>query len=234
MKIFLIFIVIFFSLSLYSEFLTYDKVFTNLKGIKHYDNKNFEESEKKFSENSINYPKDSQLHFNQGNAQYKNGKLEEAENAYSMALRDESFKNKSKVYQNLGNVKFQQKDLKNAINNYRNALIEDPCNEDARYNYELAARLMNRQQNQKQQQSKDDKKKKDKQKEQQEKQQQQQDQQQKKDEEQELKKQEQQKKDQKKEDAEKMLKALLQKEKEEMKKEKQKLNIDKAKKGKYW
>ena len=42
------------------------------------------------------------------------------------------------------------------------------------------------------------------------------------------------KKDQKKEDAEKMLQALLQKEKEEMKKEKQKMNVDKAKRGKYW
>ena len=114
---------------------------------------------------------------------------------------------------------------------YRNALIEDPANEDARYNYELTARLMNRQQQQKQQ-SKDDKEKKDKQKEQQENQQKQQQDQQQKEEEQQ--KQEQQKKDQKKEDAEKMLKALLQKEKEEMKKEKAKLNIDKAKKGKYW
>lgn len=223
MRNLLIFLFILISFNLFAEVLTYDKVFTNLKGIKFYNNDNFEESEKKFSENSINYPKDSQLHFNQGNAQYKNGKLEEAENAYSMTLRDENFKDKSKAYQNLGNVKFQQKDLKNAINNYRNALIENPSNEDARYNYELTARLMNRQQQQKQQ-SKDDKEKKDEQKEQQ-----QQDQQQKKDEEQ-----EQQKKDQKKEDAEKMLKALLQKEKEEMKKEKAKLNIDKAKKGKYW
>ncbi|MCK4312254.1 MAG: hypothetical protein KAW88_05920 [Candidatus Cloacimonetes bacterium] len=223
MRNLLIFLFILISFNLFAEVLTYDKVFTNLKGIKFYNNDNFEESEKKFSENSINYPKDSQLHFNQGNAQYKNGKLEEAENAYSMTLRDENFKDKSKAYQNLGNVKFQQKDLKNAINNYRNALIENPSNEDARYNYELTARLMNRQQQQKQQ-SKDDKEKKDEQKEQQ-----QQDQQQKKDEEQ-----EQQKKDQKKEDAEKMLKALLQKEKEEMKKEKQKLSVDKTRSGKYW
>jgi len=42
------------------------------------------------------------------------------------------------------------------------------------------------------------------------------------------------KKDQKKEDAEKMLNALLAKEKEEMKKEKMKMNVDKAKKGRYW
>ncbi|MCK4655158.1 MAG: tetratricopeptide repeat protein [Candidatus Cloacimonetes bacterium] len=231
MKIGLIIILLIISCSLYSEFLTYDKVFTNLKGIKYYDNENFEDSEKKFIENSVNYPKDSQLHFNQGNAQYKNGKFEEAENAYSIALRDKNFKDKSKAYQNLGNVKFQQKDLKNAINNYRNALIEDPANEDARYNYELTARLMNRQQQQKQQ-SKDDKEKKDEQKEQQQQDQQQKEEKKEKEQEQQMK--EQQKKDQKKEDAEKMLKALLQKEKEEMKKEKAKLNIDKAKKGKYW
>lgn len=243
-KILFIFLTVSFlsvSVILSAEILTYDKAIQNMKGIKHYDKNNFQDSEKKFSDNAIRYPDDSRLHFNQGNAQYKNGKLEDAEHSYNLTLKNQDFNEKSKALQNLGNVKFQQKDYKNAIKNYRDALIEDPQNMDARYNYELAARLLQRQQQEKQQQNKNDEnkdqEKKEQQKDQQQQQDQQDDQQKQKQEEKEEQKQEQQqdmKKDQKKEDAEKMLKALLQKEKEEMKKEKQKMNVDKAKHGKYW
>ena len=220
-----------------ADILTYGKAIQNLKGIKDYDKENYQDSEKKFSDNAIRYPDDSRLHFNQGNAQYKNGKLEDAEHSYNLTLKNQEFNERSKALQNLGNVKFQQKDYKNAIGNYRDALIEDPQNMDARYNYELAARMLQRQQQEKQQQNKNDENKDQEKKEQQKDQQQQQDDQQKQQQDkQEQQKQEQQdmKKDQKKEDAEKMLKALLQKEKEEMKKEKEKLNVDRTKTGKYW
>jgi tetratricopeptide (TPR) repeat protein len=221
-----------------AEILTYDKAIQNLKGIKYYNKDSFQDSEKKFSDNAIRYPDDSRLHFNQGNAQYKNGKLEDAEHSYNLTLKNQDFHERSKALHNLGNVKFQQKDYKKAIGNYRDALIEDPQNMDARYNYELAARMLQRQQQEKQQQNKNDENKDQEKKEQQKDQQQdQQDDQQKQQEDKEQQqKQEQQdmKKDQKKEDAEKMLKALLQKEKEEMKKEKRKMNVDKVKRGKYW
>ena len=227
------------SVILSAEILTYDKAIQNMKGIKHYDKNNFQDSEKKFSDNAIRYPDDSRLHFNQGNAQYKNGKLEDAEHSYNLTLKNQDFNERSKALQNLGNVKFQQKDYKKAIEHYRNSLIEDPHNMDARYNYELAARMLQRQQQEKQQQNKNDENKDQEKKEQQKDQQQdqqddQQKQQQDKQEQQQNEQQQDMKKEQKKEDAEKMLKALLQKEKEEMKKEKQKMNVDKAKRGKYW
>lgn len=233
--------------TLFSDVVNYDKVIRNLKGVKSYEKEDFENSEDNFERNAIKYPKDSRLHFNQANAQVKNGLLEEAEQNYKLALNNEKFTDRSKALQNLGNVKFLQKDYKNAIKNYRDALVEDPQNLDARYNYELAARMLQRQQEQKQQQkqNKDDSDDKDEEKEKQEQQQQKQEKQddeqkdkqqkqeeQKQDEKQ--KSQEQKLKEQKKEDAEKMLKALLQKEKEEMKKEKEKMNVDRTKTGKYW
>lgn len=221
---------------LFSDVVNYDKVIRNLKGVKSYEKEDFESSEDNFKRNAIKYPKDSRLHFNQANAQVKNGMLEDAEQNYKLALNNEKFKDRSKALQNLGNVKFLQKDYKNAIKNYRDALVEDPQNLDARYNYELAARMLQRQQEQKQQQqSSDDQENKDEEKEKQEKQQQQQqdeqddeqkEKQQKQDEQKQdekQKSQEQKLKEQKKEDAEKMLKALLQKEKEEMKKEKREI-----------
>jgi len=233
--------------TLFSDIVSYDKIIRNLKGVKSYEKEDFEISEDNFKRNSIKYPKDARLLFNQANAQVKNGLLEEAEQNYKLALNNEKFKDRSRALQNLGNVKFLQKDYKNAIKNYRDALVENSQNLDARYNYELAARMLQRQQEQKQQQqSSDDQENKDEEKEKQEQQQQQQqdkqddeqkEKQQKRDEQKQNEKektQEQKLKEQKKEDAEKMLKALLQKEKEEMKKEKEKMNIDRTKTGKYW
>lgn len=232
--------------TLFSDVVNYDKVIRNLKGVKSYDKEDFENSEENFKRNAIKYPKDPRLHFNQANAQVKIGMLEEAEQNYKLALNNDQFKDRSKALQNLGNAKFLQKDYKNAIKNYRDALVEDPQNFDARYNYELAAKMLQRQQQQKQQQeqNKDDKNDKDEEKEKQNQQQQQdkqedqqKDEQQKQDEkkqDEQQKSQEQKLKEQKKEDAEKMLKALLQKEKEEMEKEKQKMNVDRTKTGKYW
>ena len=245
MKILLIISIIFISFSLFAEVLNYDKVITNLKGIKEFEKENFTDSEKEFSKNSINHPRDGRLHFNLGNSHYKNGKLEDAENDYNLALKDKDFTNKSSISHTLGNVKFQQQDYKNAIVNYRNSLIENPENNDARHNYELTARMLERQQQQQQQQEnqqdQENQKKNEEQQNQQQDQKEKQEQQDKKQEQkeeqkenQEQKKQQQMKKDQKKEDAEKMLNALLAKEKEEMKKEKMKMNVDKAKKGKYW
>ncbi len=248
MKLFLMILIGILSVNIFAEILTYDKVLKNLKGTKFYKKEEFEEAKKEFNENAIKNPKDGKLHYNLGNSQYKKGELEAAENSYNLSLRDQNFSDRSLAFQNLGNVKFQQQDYKNAILNYRNALIEDPQNLDARYNYELASRFMQRQQNQEQQQqqnkdeqNKDQEKKEkqqnqDQEKKEQEKQEQKQDQQkseEQKKQEQKLK-QEQAKKDEKKKDAEKMLNALLQKEKEEMKKEKAKMNTDKAKKGKFW
>ena len=241
----LLFLLLSFS-TLFSDVVNYDKVIRNLKGVKSYEKGDFENSERNFKRNAIKYPKDSRLHFNQANAQVKSNLLEEAEQNYKLALNNEKFDDRSKAMQNLGNVKFLQKDYKNAIKNYRDALIEDPQNLDARYNYELAARMLQRQQEQKQEQKKDDSDDKDEEKEKQEQQQQQQqdkqddeqkDKQQKQEEQKQdekQKSQEQKLKEQKKEDAEKMLKALLQKEKEEMKKEKEKMNVDRTKSGKYW
>ncbi len=240
----IVFTLILLTSGLFAEILSYDKVIKNLRGIKNYNDGNFSEADKKFQDNSIAYPDDATLQYNLGNTRYKTGNLEQAENSYKLALKDRNFKNRSKAFQNLGNVKFQSKDYQNAIKHYRNALIEDPHNQEARYNYELAARYLQRQKkqnNQKDQNDKQDQKKQNKNK------------QQKKDQDQnkEKQKQDQPKKDQqkqkeqkkskakqakekKKKDAEKILKALLQKEKEEMKKEKEKMNVDKTKTGKYW
>ena len=254
MKKLLILLLILPVLPLFSEFITYDKVHRNKKGIKNFEKQDFEEADELFQENSVNNPDEGTLHFNRGTSLYKNGDFATAEKEFNLALRDQTFSEKSQTYHNLGNIKFQEKEYKDAIKYYRQSLIEDSENPEARYNYELASRMLQRQQQQQQnQQQQNQDENKDEEKEKQEQQQQQQDQQEKQEEnqdkqqqqqkqeeqqqQQQQKQQQQQSKEDKenKEKAEKLLKALMQKEKEEMKKKaQQKLQGQKPKSGKYW
>ncbi|MCF7858212.1 MAG: tetratricopeptide repeat protein [Candidatus Cloacimonetes bacterium] len=232
-KLLILFLLVFVSF-LSAELVNYDKVIRNSKGQRYYDKKSYQQAGDTFKKNALEYPKDPRLHFNQANAQVKNDLLEEAEQNYNLALSNNSFNERSEALQNLGNVKFKQKDYKNAIKYYRDSLIEDPENADARHNYELTARMLQKQQQQKQESDQNkDNDDKDQENDQKNKPGDQQEEKQKQ-EEKKQQTQEQKMKEQKKEDADKMLKALLQKEKEEMKKQKQKMNIDRSKTGKYW
>lgn len=244
----LVAILLYFSV-ITAEIVTYPKVLKNLKGIKHYNDKEYQQAADKFQENSLQHPKEGLLHFNTGNAFYKQGEWENAQNSYKMALKDNNNKElESDIYYNLGNVNFQQQKYKEAMEKYRQALQVNPNHQNARYNYELASRMLQKQQQQKQQnkqnQQKSDDKNKQDQKQQQKQESKNQEQQQK--QQQQGKKEQQEKKDEKqqeqmtpeeiknREEAEKILKALLQKEKEEQEKEKQKQKGDKPKSGKYW
>ncbi len=235
-----------FSLMLSAEILTYDKVLTNLKGVNAYKKGDLEKAQSSFEENAIDNPRDGALHYNLGNAYFKNGNLEQAEQEYMMSLRDEDFEDVSQSYQNLGNIYFQNQEYDKALGSYWQSVVENPQNADARYNYELTKRYMQQQQQQQQQQNSDQnqdqqdkqeqqqqqKGEKEDEKKDQEEQQQQSDQEKK--EEQQQQQAQKSKEEMKKEDAEKLLKALLEKEKEEQKKEKEKELGTPRKQGKYW
>jgi predicted Zn-dependent protease len=217
-----------------AEMITYEKVLQNLKGIKNFDSRNFEEADKIFQDNALNHPNDPALHFNRGNSLLKKGELDAAQEAYKMALRNKDFSNRSQALQNMGNASFLAQDYKNAVKYYRDALIEEPDNIDARYNYELAARMLQKQQqSQNQQQDQNESEENEEQNQQKQQQQQQQDKTDKQeDAEQEDQISEAEQKD--REEAERIIRALLQKEQEDMKKEKEKLQAERPKKGKYW
>ena len=61
--------------SLHSINFNYSKLKNYFKGKSLYQKSKFNESEKYFEKNAINYPKDGKLHYNLANNYYKNKKL---------------------------------------------------------------------------------------------------------------------------------------------------------------
>ncbi len=111
---------------------------------------NDEYAEKKFVDAEANYrishskfPKRIVAPFNLGNAIYKQNQVAEAKFAYSTALKNtKSRVQKHKVYHNLGNVFMKEKDYSNAVEAYKNALRNKPSDEETRYNYALAKKML--------------------------------------------------------------------------------------------
>lgn len=200
---------------LFSLDINFKKVYRNIIGKNNYKKENMDKALNTFEKNAIDYPNNSDLRFNLGNAFYKKGKYNEALKEYQIALNDKESKIQDKILHNMANIYFQNKDYENALSAYRKSLIKNPNNDDTRKNYELTKRLLLQQQQQKDQNQNNDnnEEKKDQQKQQNNPEQNQQ-------------------QEQQKIDAQNLLKAIEEKEKEDLKKKKQ--NQGSFKTGKYW
>lgn len=111
---------------------------------------NDEYAEKKFVDAEANYrishsksPKNKVAAFNLGNSIYKQNQMAEAKFAYAKALENNKSKaQKNKIFHNLGNVFMKEKDYSNAVEAYKNALRNKPSDEETRYNYALAKKML--------------------------------------------------------------------------------------------
>ena len=127
-----------------------------------FEKKDLELAEYKFRKakaiDSFNY----NAPYNLGNSLYKNKLSVDAELMYKKALRiDASKENKHKGFHNLGNTYMQKEDYQNAVDAFRSALLNNPDDEETRYNYVLAKELLKKQ-NQNKDNNKDQKDQKDK------------------------------------------------------------------------
>ena len=127
-----------------------------------FEKKDLELAEYKFRKakaiDSFNY----NAPYNLGNSLYKNKLSVDAELMYKKALRiDVSKENKHKGFHNLGNTYMQKEDYQNAVDAFRSALLNNPDDEETRYNYVLAKELLKKQ-NQNKDNNKDQKDQKDK------------------------------------------------------------------------
>lgn len=131
-------------------------------GNKLYDNKNYNEAEKNYS-NALNKNKDSYKGaFNLGDSYYKQGKFEEAAEQFQLLTHRATSKDTlSKAFHNLGNSLLKSKKYEESVNAYKNALKNNPQDEDTRYNLSYAQQML-KQKQQQEQKKKDEKDKNDK------------------------------------------------------------------------
>lgn len=113
------------------------------KANEEYAQKEFVEAEANYRISHSKFPKRIVAPFNLGNAIYKQNQAAEAKFAYATALANtKSRVQKHKVFHNLGNVFMKEKNYTNAVEAYKNALRNKPSDEETRYNYALAKKML--------------------------------------------------------------------------------------------
>ncbi len=140
------------------------EAFYNHQGNQHYQKENYEAAISKYSKVLEELPTSPQLHYNLGNVLQRQEKMDEAIAEYTHAIQKGDKNLKDKAHYNLGNLYYKQQKPDEAISNYIQALKNNPRDEDAKKNLELAFALRQEQkkkpQQQKQQQKEQEKKQK--------------------------------------------------------------------------
>jgi len=106
------------------------------------DNK-FVEAEANYRISHSKFAKRTVSPYNLGNAIYKQNQIEEAKYAYVKAIENSKSKTqKHKIFHNLGNVFMKEKNYTEAVEAYKNALRNNPSDEETRYNFALAKKML--------------------------------------------------------------------------------------------
>ncbi len=83
---------------------------------------------------------------NYAHAQYKSGNIEGATSQYQKLVLSKNKGIKSLAYQQLGVMSNDPETLERALSYFKESIKSDPTNEDARYNYEMVKKKLNKQQ----------------------------------------------------------------------------------------
>ena len=127
------------------------------KGNDSFAEKKYAEAESEYRISESKSPKKSIASYNLGNAIYRQNQTSEAKYHYAKALKTaKTREEKHQAFHNLGNTLMKDKDYGGAVEAYKNALRNKPSDEETRYNYALAKKML------KDNPPKDDKKDKDK------------------------------------------------------------------------
>ena len=97
-----------------------------------------------------------ELEYNMAGALYQQGSYEETVDKYTKALNSTDVVLEAKAHYNLGNTYYRMNDFEKAIGSYQNALKIDPGDLDAKYNLELARRMLKEQTKPEQEQPQED------------------------------------------------------------------------------
>ena len=157
----IILILLFFIIKVNSQEIAINKDSNNLTldGNVEFADKNLIEAEK-FYRKSIS--KDSlniKASYNLANSFYRSELKQEAINQYKSSIKKTKSKETlHKSFHNLGNIYMQNEDYQNAVNSFKNALLNNPTDDETRYNYALAKELLKNEQKDNKKDDKDKKK----------------------------------------------------------------------------
>lgn len=113
------------------------------KANEEYAAKNFGDAEAEYRISNSKFPNRSVAPYNLGNAIYKQNQASEAKYAYAKALKNaKSRSQKHKAFHNLGNVFMKEKNYTEAVEAYKNALRNGPTDDETRYNFALAKKML--------------------------------------------------------------------------------------------
>lgn len=108
-----------------------------------YNESKYADAEADYRISNSKFPNRSVAPYNLGNAIYKQNQASEAKYAYAKALKNARSRiQKHKALHNLGNVFMKEKNYTEAVEAYKNALRNNPKDEETRYNFALAKKML--------------------------------------------------------------------------------------------
>ena len=128
------------------------------QGNKLYNQGNYKEAELDYRK-ALEINKESDKgKFNLGTAVYQEKNFNESTKIYEeLAGKQLDKSTKAKVYHNFGNSLLESKQYEQSITAYKNSLLNNPADNDTKYNLEYAKLMLKQQQQQKQKQNQQDK-----------------------------------------------------------------------------
>ncbi|EIA10093.1 tetratricopeptide repeat protein [Flavobacterium frigoris] len=108
-----------------------------------YADSKFVDAEANYRISNSKFPSRTIASYNLGNAIYKQNQASEAKFAYAKSIKNAKTRpQKHKAFHNLGNVFMKEKNYTEAVEAYKNALRNNPADEETRYNYALAKKML--------------------------------------------------------------------------------------------
>ena len=142
-----------------------EKDFHLPKANSEFEDKQYANAEAEYRISLSNNPKKSISAYNLGNAIYKQNNNSEALFSYENAIKNSTVRpEKHSAFHNSGNIYMKEKNYSAAVEAYKNALRNNPNDEETRYNFALAKKMLKNNPPKKddKKDKKDDKKKDDK------------------------------------------------------------------------
>jgi Ca-activated chloride channel family protein len=128
----------------------------NEKGNEFFRHEQYDDALTYYRDAQLDAPDLPALHFNVGDALYKQGKFDEALQAYEQALDAEDGDFQGKVYYNMGNAFFRQSQLSESLEAYKKSLVLVPKDAEAKFNLEFVQSKLQEQEQKQQQQGQDE------------------------------------------------------------------------------